>query len=300
MPSARRSPPTERVVAVLDLLVARDGERLGLSELAREAGVSKPTCLGIVTELTERGYLVRDPWTHAYGLGPALVAAGQVARRGFPAAELAQRRLAELSTRYRATCTASALVGDRIRVVARTGPDGLPGKTGQSYPFAPPVGLMYVLWNDDRAIDRWLALDPVLPVRQDRAHLREVVEECRERGYLVEGLTTVGVRLHTLLAGVAAHDLPAGVRELVGEVVSSLGERVYLEADLAARRKVPVNLIAAPTFDANGAQELVVTLHVGASITGAEVARRGAALTEAAAAITADAVTPAGRPRGSR
>lgn len=289
MPSARRSPPTERVVAILEVLVARDGARLGLSELARKAGVSKPTCLGIVTELAERGYLVRDPWTHTYGLGPALVAAGKVAQRGFPVAEVAQRRLAEVAKRFRATCTASAVMGDRIRVVARTGPEGEPGRTGQSYPFAPPVGLMYVLWNDDRAIERWLALDPILPVRQDREHLWQVVKECRERGYLVEGLTTVGVRLHTLLAGVAAHDLPAEVRELVGEVVSSLGERVYLDADLAPRRKVPVNLIAAPTFDAAGAQELVVTLHVGASITGAEVARRGAALAEVAAAITATA-----------
>lgn len=304
MPSARRSPPTERVVRVLDFLFGRGGERFGLSELSREAGISKPTCLGIVTELTEGGYLVRDPWTHRYGLGPALVAAGRMAGAAFPAGELAQARLAGLSRRFWATCTASGLVGDRIRVVAQTGPDGEPGKIGQSYPFAPPVGLMYVLWDDDRAVDRWLALDPILPVRQDHEHLAQVVRECRERGYLVEGLTTVGVRLHSLLAGVAAHDLPPEVRELVGEVVSSLGERVYLDADLGPRQKVPVNLIAAPTFDSRGGQELVLTLHVGAAITGADIARRGATLVEVAAAVTAEAggtvSPPAGRRTGSR
>ncbi len=40
--AARRSPPTERVVQVLDHLVARPGVRFGLSELARELDLSKP------------------------------------------------------------------------------------------------------------------------------------------------------------------------------------------------------------------------------------------------------------------
>ncbi len=59
--AARRSPPTERVVQVLDYLVARPGLRFGLSELARELELSKPTCLGILTALTDAGYLIRDP-----------------------------------------------------------------------------------------------------------------------------------------------------------------------------------------------------------------------------------------------
>ena len=64
---SRQSPPTDRVVAVLDFLVARRGERFGLSELARGVGLAKPTCLGIVTALTRGGYLVHDAVTKAYG-----------------------------------------------------------------------------------------------------------------------------------------------------------------------------------------------------------------------------------------
>jgi hypothetical protein len=114
-----------------------------------------------------------------------------------------------------------------------------------------------------------------------------VVDECRERGYLVEGLTEVGRRLHTLMAGVAAYDLPDEVRDLVGEMVSTLGERVYLGAELTARGKHPTHLLAAPTYDSNGRQELVVTLAVDDSITGAEISRWGKALMATAAAITA-------------
>ncbi|HEX9335776.1 MAG TPA: helix-turn-helix domain-containing protein, partial [Pseudonocardiaceae bacterium] len=143
---ARRSPPTERVVAVLDFLVARQGERFGLSELARNLGLAKPTCLGIVTALTAGGYLVRDPVTKTYGLGPALIAAGRVARTDFAVGAVARRRLAGLSARYDTVCTASAVVGERIMVLELTGPAQAVAtvKVGQSYPFAPPVGLMYV------------------------------------------------------------------------------------------------------------------------------------------------------------
>lgn len=298
MTSTRRSPPTQRVVAVLDQVLARPERPFGLSELARAAGLSKPTCLGIATTLTEAGWLSCDADTR-YGVGPALVAAGRLARHAVPGAAPAQPRLAELATRFGCACSASAVVGDEIVVLASIRPDGRADGTlaGARYPFAPPVGLMYVLWDDDDAIERWLARRPTLPVTTDRDHLRRVVAECRERGYLVEGLTEVGARLHTLMAGVAAYDLPDEVRGLVGEMVSTLGERVYLGAELTARGRHPTHLLAAPTYGQDGRQELVLTLYVGDTVTGAEISRRGRALMATAAAVTAAAggVPPRGR-----
>lgn len=290
MSSSRRSPPTQRVVAVLDHFAAHPGQRFGLSELARSVQISKPTCLGIVTTLTETGWLECDPQTRTYSVGPALVSAGRLARRAVPGVEAAERQLADLATRYSAPCTASAIVGNEILVLASVREDGRPEGTmaGSRYPFAPPVGLMYVLWDTDTAFERWLRMRPTLPIALDHAHLRAVVAECRERGYLVEGLTEVGARLHTLMAGVAAYDLPDEVRGLVGEMVSTLGERVYLGAELTARGKHPTHLLAAPTYGSDGRQEMVLTLYVGASITGAEITRRGRALMATAAAVTAE------------
>ena len=287
MAVARRSPPTERVVRLLDYFTARPGQRFGLSALARELDLSKPTCLGILTELTAGGYVVRDPRTTTYRLGPAMIAAGRAAGEGFGASEIARTHLEELSARYEATCTASAVVDGRILMLQSAGPGKV--RLGETYPFAPPVGLMYVLWDADPAFDAWLATPPAVPVRLDEAYLRRVVAECREHGYLVESLTSAGRRLYTLMAGVAAGDLPPEVRGLVGELVSSLGERVYLGADLEPRKKHAVSLLAAPTFDAAGRQELVLTLSVGEPITGAEIARRGAALAAVADAVTAEA-----------
>jgi DNA-binding IclR family transcriptional regulator len=290
MSSSRRSPPTQRVVALLDHFAAHPGQRFGLSELSRSLQISKPTCLGIVTTLTETGWLQCDPQTRTYSVGPALVSAGRLARRAVPGAEAAERHLADLARRYASPCTASAIVGNEILVLTSVREDGRSegAMAGSRYPFAPPVGLMYVLWDTDEAFEHWLRMRPTLPVALDPAHLRAVVAECRERGYLVEGLTEVGARLHTLMAGVAAYDLPDEVRGLVGEMVSTLGERVYLGAELTARGKHPTHLLAAPTYGSDGRQEMVLTLYVGASITGAEITRRGRALMATAAAVTAE------------
>jgi DNA-binding IclR family transcriptional regulator len=288
MASSRSSPPTDRVLDVLDFLTTRPDERFGLSEIARRLDISKPTCLGIVNALARRGYLVRDPADLTYGLGPALVAAGRAAQGSFAVGYVARRHLEALSRRYGTTCTASAVVGDQIMVLERTGPAHGSVRVGQRYPFAPPVGLMYVLWDHDEAFNRWLSRRPTLPVTLDRTHLRRVVGECRRRGYLVESLTPSGLRLYSLMAGVAAYDLPPRVQELIGEMASNLGERVYLDADLSPRRRRPVNLIAAPTYNTEGRQELVLSLHVGESVTGAEVVRRASALVAAADAVTAE------------
>lgn len=271
-------------------MLAHPAQRFGLSELSRALDISKPTCLGIITTLSDTGWLVCDRESRTYGVGPALVAAGRLARRAVPGADFAERHLRELAVRFDAACTASAVVGNEIVVLASIRGDGrIDGaRAGSRYPFAPPVGLMYVLWDTDAAFESWLARPPALPVTLDRAHLRAVVSECRSRGYLVEGLTEVGARLHTLMAGVAAYDLPDEVRGLVGEMVSTLGERVYLGAELTARGRHPTHLLAAPTYGSDGRQELVLTLHVGESITGAEISRRGKALMATATAVTAE------------
>lgn len=282
MAQARQSPPAARVIAVLDFLVRRRTERFGVSELSRLVGLSKPTCLGIVNELTAAGYLTRDASAH-YGLGPALITAGQAAQQGLALGALARRHLDELAAEFGAVCTASAVVGNKIVVLESTGSPTV----GRVYPFAPPVGLMYVLWEPDEVFERWLELEPALPVRLDREHLRKVVGQCRADGYLVESLTPVGQRLYRLMEGVAVDELPAEVRELVGAMVSSLGERVYLSDALTRDDSHSVSVIAAPTFDSAGRQSMVLTLYVGAEISGSQIRRRADALVASAAAVTA-------------
>ncbi|EID13649.1 IclR family transcriptional regulator [Mycolicibacterium phlei] len=281
----RASPPTDRVVRVLDFLAAHPDQRFGLSELARRIGLSKPTCLGIVTSLSESGYLVRDPADKTYRLGPSLITLGHRAQESMRVSPAAREELRRLSARYGVTAALAGVIDDRITVLDLVAPHGAsPGvQVGQSYPFAPPVGLMFVLWDDEAEHD-WLAREPTIPLRTNSARLKRVIARCRADGYLVERLTPAGRRLYALMAGMST-DLPDELRALLGELVSDIGERVYLPGERAEERH-DISVISAPVYDHYQRQVMVASMHIGTSLTDPEITERAQAVVDAADAVT--------------
>ena len=293
--TGRASPPTERVVAILDFLAGRPEARFGVSELARRLGLSKPTCLGIVTALTDAGYLVRDSADKTYRLGPALITLGHRAQESMRISPAAREELRRLSATFGVTAGLSAVIDDRITLLDLVSPAGAqPGvEVGQSYPFAPPVGLMFVLW-DDEAVRDWLAKEPTVPLHPSRTspdRLHRVIERCRADGYLVERLTPAGRRLYSMMAGMSS-TLPDELRALLGELVSDIGERVHLRDENAqdGRRrstKFDVSVISAPVYDQYRRQVMVASMHIGKALTDNEIQVRAKALMATADAVTA-------------
>jgi DNA-binding IclR family transcriptional regulator len=282
----RASPPTERVVAILDFLAERPHDRFGLSELARRLDLSKPTCLGIVTTLSHSGYLVRDDRDKTYRLGPRLISLGHTAQESMRVNPAAREELRRLSIAYDTTAALSAVIDDRITLLELVGPPGadVGVRVGQSYPFAPPVGLMFVLW-DDEALRFWLGKEPTIPLRTDSERLDRVIAECRDSGYLVERSTPGGRRLYALMAGMSS-TLPHELRALLGELVSDVGERVYLRAESSARQRHDISVISAPVFDHHRRQAMVVSLQLGRTMTDTEITRHSRGVLAAAAALT--------------
>ena len=281
----RASPPTDRVVRILDFLADHPDQRFGLSELARRVGLSKPTCLGIVTSLSESGYLVRDPADKTYRLGPSLITLGHRAQESMRVSPAAREELRRLSARFGATAALSGVVDDRITVLDLVAPHGAsPGvEVGQSYPFAPPVGLMFVLWDDDAERD-WLAREPTIPLRTNSARLERVISQCRADGYLVERLSPAGRRLYALMAGMST-DLPDELRALLGELVSDIGERVYLPGERTERRH-DISVISAPVYDHYQRQVMVASMHIGKALTDSEITELARAVVDTADAVT--------------
>ena len=291
-PSGRASPPTARVVRVLDFLSRHPHERFGVSELARHTELSKPTCLGIVTTLSEAGYLVRDERDKTYRLGPSLITLGHTAQEAMRVSPAARQELRRLSSRFATVAALSAVVDDRITLLELVAPPTVrvPVQVGQSYPFAPPVGLMFVLW-DDEAVRNWLAKEPTIPLRTDTERLHRVIAECRSDGYLVERLTRGGRRLYALMAGMSSH-LPDELRALLGEMVSDIGERVYLRSENPAagpgrRQRHDISVISAPVYDHHQRQAMVASLQIGRPLTDGEITDRAQRLISAADALTA-------------
>lgn len=284
------SPPTERVARLLDLLAAHPGERFTLSELARRLEASTATVLRMANTLSRSGHLTRDAGDKTYALGPALVRVGRAAEAGFASVAVAKPLLAELSDALGFACTASAIVGDDITVLARTGPptDFDPTiRVGQRYPFAPPSGLMYALWDGDRAVEEWLARKPLVAVGHDPERLRALIDACRTRGYLVERYTDAVVTMNRLFAGLADRRLPDSVVDIVGELVSTIGERDHITTQLVPGERFSVHAVCAPTYDADGRLDLILSLGVFRhDVPYEDIDRYGSALLDVCESVT--------------
>jgi DNA-binding IclR family transcriptional regulator len=114
-----------------------------------------------------------------------------------------------------------------------------------------------------------------------------VIAECRSAGHLVELLTPGGRRLYALMAGMSS-TLPDELRALLGEMISDIGERVYLrdEVEVTRGQRHDVGVISAPVFDHHGRQVMVVSLQIGRALTDAEITRHARGLMKTAAALT--------------
>ncbi|QEN16239.1 IclR family transcriptional regulator [Mycolicibacterium sp. ELW1] len=287
--SGRSSPPTQRVVAILDFLAKHPQDKFGLSELSRRLQLAKPTCLGIVTTLTESGYLVRDAADKTYRLGPSLITLGHLAQESLRVNPAARAELSRLSKTFETTAALAGVVDDRITLLELVGPPGsdVGVRVGQSYPFAPPVGLMFVLW-DDEALRGWLGRAPTIPLRTETERLDRVIAECRTAGYLVERLTPGGRRLYALMAGMSS-SMPDELRALLGELISDIGERVYLRSEAegpGSRQRHDVSVISAPVYDHHHRQAMVVSLQIGRALTDFEIAKHAKGLVATADALT--------------
>ena len=288
----RRSPPTERVVRLLDLLARQPQEGLSLSELARRLDISKATSLGIAGALTQAGYLVRAD-DKTYTLGPALLGLGRAASEAFTSLAFARPELRRLNQEVGVASSVSTLVDDKIVLLDRTGPHGeLDGmlQVGQRYPYTPPSGLVLAAWLDDPDIAQWLADYPEVSMDSSLEHLRALVDTAREHGYIVERMSDVSVGALTLLAGLEGHALPAPAEDAIANMVSNLADRHYVSRHLRRGGHYAVTFVSSPSFDHDGRPDLLLGLLVFRShVAYNELTRYGAAVRQAAARVTAQA-----------
>ena len=288
---ARPAPAIDRCVAVLNHLAAQPERQFTLSELARDLDLNKATAHGMLNTLADAGYLIREPVTKTYGLGPALIALGNAALSSTPAARLAQPHMTALSRELDLECVASAAIADEIVILASAGnprPLGINVQPGQRLPLAPPLGTAFVAWSGAEAIERWLS--HVGPGQSEAAReqrsgsdheadlerYRQALATVRERGYSV-ALGGEGQQRLVQALQAAGHE-PAGSRR---------GEE-YALVELAGTTRYRINHIGAPVFGPSGEVTLALFL-IGfrGQIAAEEVPRYADRLLEAAAEVTA-------------
>ncbi|GAA3382585.1 helix-turn-helix domain-containing protein [Cryptosporangium minutisporangium] len=314
---SRPSPQTERLIDLVDLLASAPTEEFTLADIARAAGLGKPTVHPMVVALARRGWLLRDPGTRTYRLGPALVAAGRAAAEGNPVLTAARPVVRDLAAATGLVCVALVAGGvpgeeddlvvgeiadpaDDRRPSAPTGqrwrghPRGL--RPGDRIPPRPPLGAVQVAWSDPETIDRWLdRLDA--EQRADAAgELAPALAAIRERGWALEVGDQLRERLGRLVADFDADqrnaEHAAALRRVLTEIGRAFGVTETLPTAISPDGQYRASVVNAPVFDAAGGVAVVLCLlcvregHRVPLRTGAEIVALGTRLRASAESLT--------------
>ncbi|MVU76502.1 helix-turn-helix domain-containing protein [Nocardia sp. ET3-3] len=257
--SVPSSPPTQRVISIVELLAAGPGPRTS-AEIADGLGLNRSTAGTILAALAERGWVHRLP-DLSYELGPALAALGRQSSGTGDRAWL-ERELERLGDRVDCGAALTTITLDHLEFLAVTRDRYTVGiESGARIPLLAPAGAAIIAhWGSARQQD-WLHTRG--PER--RAEYREVLATLRATGFCAWRLESDSLPNARVLSEVADHlaDQPAS-KELRGRVLAQLaaiGGSAYDRAAFDREGPLPVSYISAPVFDGGG--HAVMELQIG-------------------------------------
>jgi DNA-binding IclR family transcriptional regulator len=263
----RPSPPTDRVVAVLNLLATlTDGHGLTGAEVSRDLGISSSTCAALLASLEDLRYVERGR-DRAYRLGPGLLPVVHAVHSQLPILVVAEAELHAINAELGLGCSLTRDDRDHLTVMAVVGtPSQTPIRLtpGERLPGTPPYGAPGIAFRQPQEIEGWLAAAP--GGAEEAAHLRGFLETIRHRGYAAWTLepASIGIldRIHEVVEDLA-HDRGAKVVwEQLTQLVANFGRRGYLDEELEASSSLSVSYIIVPVFDRHGRPRYQIDLHV--------------------------------------
>jgi DNA-binding IclR family transcriptional regulator len=185
----RRVQAVDHAIDVLEAM-AQAGGSLGLSDVARQTGLSKATVHHLLGTLEARRLVMRDPQTAAYRLGWALYELGSVVVRSADVARAARPHLDALAVETGESVLLGVLDGDSVMYLDRgDAPNGfhMVATAGRRSPLhATASGKLLLAFAGEEAINAYLAqpLERFTPdTIVDPAVLRAQLETIRHDGY---------------------------------------------------------------------------------------------------------------------
>lgn len=185
----RRSPQTERLVDVIEMLGDPPGRRCSLTEISMALGIDKTTLYPMLVELTRAGWIVKHPTMKNYRLGPALVRIGGAAEDSIAELAATAGAIRALVERTGQTCCVVVPSGTDLVVAGVQMPgvevrSDLRLKSGDRIGFRPPLGAALVAWSGDAVVDGWLNRDQA--PADDHLRYKEILAVVRSRHYAAE------------------------------------------------------------------------------------------------------------------
>ena len=231
-----------------------DRDKLSLSEVARETGLTRAATRRFLLTLVKLGYVRNDG--REFSLSPRVLELGYAYLSGLAMPEIASPHLEELVARVRESSSISVLDGHHIVYVAR-----VPTKrimtvaisVGTRFPaYATSMGRVLLAGLTDEDLTRYLAEAEFEPFTSrtvtDPGRLREIVADVSRLGYsivdqeLEEGLRAIAAPIHgsgdtvTAAINVSAHASRVSMASMRSDLLPALLETARrIEDDLRSQ-----------------------------------------------------------------
>ena len=284
------SPAVLRACDVLEHLSRHFDEAFSVSDLARRVDMPRATCHSVLLALAERGWVVRSESDRRYSIGPGCIAIGDAARSARSVvADIAP--IAEKLARTTKSCVAILMRHqDEVSVaeVFDHGPAfGMRARAGEAIPLVPPFGAVFVAWEDETGVSRWLGRIAAELGKREVRRYRMALAAASRRGYSVTVATPVSPALTNLLENLLTGPVPAQRLRQRDQLIRELAKSEYLRTDVDARRPVRMSQMSAPVFDRDGrVASALMLLGPDHEISAVELDALGARLLKAAHAAT--------------
>ena len=137
-----------------------DHEQLGISELARNCGLSKAASSRIVASLEKNGFLMKNKYSGKYELGLSFLIYGSYARERNVLANSFDEALHHLAKKYSATAHLAALVDNEVIILNKISEGGfiyMSSRIGGSLSaYATATGKCILAFSNARDIDKYV------------------------------------------------------------------------------------------------------------------------------------------------
>ncbi|WP_018179489.1 helix-turn-helix domain-containing protein [Jongsikchunia kroppenstedtii] len=265
------SPPTGRVIAVMELLGAEPERSFSLADICRALDISRATGHAILTTLADRLWVVRDPTDATYSWGPAIAALAR------PAGPRQYRpHLQALADEVGTYVFLARREGSSLMIVdgAGEGSGGSRIGRGTRTPLVAPLGRDYVAWAGAADQREWLAgFGEPNEVFAHRIEL--VLNEIRRRGYVVERLSREYIRASAALGALGADGLPDALAARLAGALAELTVIDVLPTELEQDAQLNIATVSAPIANPDGAVTMSVAAAPFAVLTPSDIETMG-------------------------
>ncbi|MFC4127774.1 helix-turn-helix domain-containing protein [Nocardia rhizosphaerae] len=248
--TARQSPPTDRVVAVVEYLAAL-GKPTAAADLADGLGLSRSTVGAILSSLCSHRWVSRLPDLR-YTIGPAVFATAARARAASDRPADLVALLDGLAARVGCGAALSLVdAGQLVFVAVTRGLGRIPAgvEVGLRLPLQAPAGAAVVAFADPAVQRQWLDTAPA----GRRDELGQGLAQIAERGVAVWGARVADLPRIDVLGRVIAH-LSADtanqpLRDEVHALMVQTSGHLHPAPALDADAPLPISYLSAPVFD---------------------------------------------------